>query len=91
MGQQNRYLDKFIPALYQKQTLDVMIYTYIDGIRSLIPGMSVENLAVAFMKRYEIDEDLLSVSKITNTYWRIQKELHDERKTQTTRPEGPKP
>lgn len=81
MGQKNTYLGKFIPALYRKQILDVMIYTFIDAQRFTIPGISVENSALSFMKHYEIDEDDLTIDKIVKTFSRIQKELIDERKT----------
>lgn len=81
MGFKNTYLGNHIPALYRKQILDVMIYTFIDAQRFTIPGISIENSARAFLIRYDIDEGELSIFKITTTFSRIQKELLDEKRT----------
>jgi hypothetical protein len=81
MGQKNQYLDKHIPALYRKTALDIMIFTFIDAQRFTIPGISIENSALSFLKRYDIDEGDLSIEKIRKTYTRIQKELFEDQKT----------
>lgn len=50
-------------------------------MRNLIPGLSVENCAVAFLKHNNIYDEDLTVKKIVQTYFRIQKELHNEKKS----------
>ncbi|MDQ3047656.1 MAG: hypothetical protein M3R27_08925 [Bacteroidota bacterium] len=81
MGQKNQYLDKVIPALYRKQMLDVMIYTFIEAQRSLVPGLSVSDSAKSFLMSYDIDEGDMTLEKIKSTYFRIQKDLFHEKKT----------
>lgn len=81
MGQKNKYLEDRIPALYRKTALDIMIYTFIDAQRFTIPGISVENSAISFLKHYEVDEEDLTINKITTTFFRIQKELINESKS----------
>jgi len=78
MGQKNKYLDKEVPAMYRKNTLDTMIYTFIDAQRFTIPGISVKESALSFLKHYKIDESDLSLEKVTQTFFRIQKELLNE-------------
>lgn len=81
MGQKNNYLHNAIPALYRKTALDIMIYTFIDCQRFTIPGISVENAALSFMKHHKINEDEMSIQKVTLTYYRIQKEIFNEQRS----------
>lgn len=81
MGAPNGYLNETVPLLYRKQILDVMIYTFIDAQRFSLPSISVEESAISFLRHYKIEEEQLSVEKVTRTFWRIQKELIDEQKT----------
>ncbi len=83
MGQKNTYLTEHIPALYRKSILDIMIYTFIDTQRYTIPGISIDNSALAFLKRYDIDEAEMSKYKVISTFTRIQKELFEEQKTKS--------
>lgn len=82
MGQTNNYLKETVPALYRKQTLDIMIYTWISAQRFTIPSISVEESALSFMKHYSISEDQMSLTKVTTTFWRTQKEIINEQKGQ---------
>lgn len=83
MGHKNNYLDKEVPALYRKQALDIMIYTFIDAQRMLIPSLSVMDCAKSFLNRYKIDEGDLSLHKIETTYYRTQKEIYADQKTKS--------
>lgn len=84
MGAKNGYLNETVPLLYRKQILDVMIYTWIDAQRFTLPTITVEDSAISFMRHYKISEDQLSLKKVTETFWRIQKELIDEQKTKNS-------
>ncbi len=81
MAKENIYIENHIPKFYRKSILDVMIFTWIDCQRTTIPGISVENSALSFLKHQNIPEEELTIAKITQTFFRIQKELIDERKT----------
>lgn len=80
MGNTNSYIEKNIPILYRKQILDVMIFTYIDCQRFTIPGITVEDSSLSFMKRHGVDPEEMTIEKIRTTYYRIQKELLNEHK-----------
>lgn len=81
MGHKNKYLDKVVPAMYRLNTLDTMIYTWINAQRFLIPSLSVENCALSFLMYHQIEEEELSLDKVKLTYYRIQKSIINERKT----------
>lgn len=81
MGHKNKYLDKVVPAMYRLNSLDTMIYTWINAQRFLIPGLSVENSALSFLKHHQIDEQDLTLDKIKMTYFRVQKDIINEKKT----------
>lgn len=81
MGKENSFLKNNISAIYRKQILDVMIYTFIDTQRFTIPGISVTESAKSFLHHHNIDEGELSLNSIESTYYRLQKELYEEQKT----------
>jgi hypothetical protein len=80
----NKYIENNIPALYRRTILDVMIYTFIDAVKHTIPGISVDEAALAFSKKYKIDEDEMTLTSITRVYYRIQKELFEDERTKNT-------
>jgi hypothetical protein len=81
MGAKNSFLKNNVAVIYQKQMLDVMIYTWIEAQRFTVPSISVEESAKSFLIHHKIDEGELSLEKCTKSFWRIQKELIDEKKT----------
>ena len=82
MSDKQKYQNKVIPALYRKQILDVMIFTFIQAQRRLIPTLTIRECGISFLKHYDIDEDELSLLKIEKTYQRIQKEVIKDERTQ---------
>lgn len=81
MGATNSFLKNNVSVIYQKQILDVMIFTFIDTQRFTIPSISVDEAAKSFLAHHKIDEGELSIDKIRKTYYRILNELIDEQKT----------
>ena len=82
-GTKNRYLDDAIPNFYRRQTLDVMIFTFIDTYRFLIPSVGINEAAEAFVKRYKISYDLLTTEAVIQSYYRTQKDLHEAEKRES--------
>ncbi len=66
----NKYPDGVIPKFYKRQTLDVMIFTFIDTYRFLFPSVEVKEAANAFMHRHKIMADELSEPAILQSYYR---------------------
>lgn len=80
---ENKYLESLIPRLYRRQTLDIMIFTYVDSARFLIPQLSVKEAAEGFMKRYKISADLLNVESIMVSYYRTQELITDAERSES--------
>lgn len=79
--EKNKYLESAIPKFYRRNTLDLMIFTFIDTYKWLIPSVSVEEAAIAFKKRYKIQSTQMTDDAIIQSYYRSQKFLNDAEKT----------
>lgn len=81
MPVRNKYLDSFIPYIYQRQIIDVMAFTFIDTYKFVYPTVTLKEASIAFMKRYDISEDLHNVESIIMTYNRVLKDFYENKKT----------
>lgn len=79
-GSKNKYLEEAVPNFYRRQTIDVMIFTFIDTYRFVLPSVSVNEAASAFVKRYKISYDLLTTEAVIQSYYRTQKDLYEAEK-----------
>lgn len=70
-----------VPALYQRQCLDHILFGYVNGIRKAMPSVSVVECVKYFMDDNELSEDDYPLETACTTYWRMQKEFHESRKT----------
>lgn len=77
MPKQQPYLENFVPHLYQRQQLDVMIFAFIDAYKFAFPSITTKEAAQAFLKRYKIAEDLYYWRDIVTTYHRTLKDFTD--------------
>ena len=78
---ENKYLQNAIPKIYKAQTIDVMAFTFIDTYKFIMPGANLKEIVKAFMKRYKINEDLLSEDSILQSYYRTLKLITDGEKS----------
>lgn len=76
----NKFLEDVVPKFYRRQTLDVMIFTFIDTYRFILPAVSIQEAAEAFMKRYKISSDLMSIEGVTQSYYRTLHDLNEAEK-----------
>lgn len=81
MPKGTEYMDVNFEVLHRKSCLDRSIYDWITCARFHIPSLSVNDCAKSYLAFNKIDEGELSLSKITSTFNRIQKELFEELKT----------
>lgn len=80
MAQRNKYLEEFIPHFYQRKAIDIMAFTFIDTYKFVQPTVTLEEAALAFLKRYEISEELFSLNSILLCYHRTIKDYYDAEK-----------
>lgn len=69
-----------VAFFYQRQTLDIMIYTFIDTYKFLHPGVSIKEAATAFMSRHSVAEDMYSLKSVVTSYERTSKDYYDAQK-----------
>lgn len=81
MPKENTYIKKNVPFLYRQNIINVMIYTFIDAQRFTLPSISVDESAKAFLLHYDIDEAELPLATIRDIFFRTQKELINEQKS----------
>lgn len=82
MGKErNKYPENVIGKFYKKTTLDIMIFTFIDTYKFLIPSAKINEIADAFVKRYKIAPDDLSREAILTSYYRTQEAFNEASKT----------
>lgn len=84
MPNRNKHLDTFVPRYYQRQTIDIMSFIFIDTYKFLYPSVTLKEAAIAFMKRYRISEDLHNVNSVITTYERVSKDYYDAEKAKNT-------
>jgi len=84
MPKRNGYLDNFIPHLYQRSSIDLMAFTFIEAYRFTTPSVTIKEAALAFVAFFEIDEDYIKIETILVTHSRILSEYYDSKKTKIT-------
>lgn len=85
MGAKNSFMHNNFSVIHRKSNLDLMIYSFIGGQRFAIPSISVEESAKAFLQYNGIDEEELPLETITRSFWRTQKEVFNEQKTDASK------
>jgi len=77
----NKYLESIIPKFYRRQAFDIMIFTFIDTYKLLLPSVTIEECVNAFIKRHKIDITLISFDAIQQSYYRSLTLYNDTQKT----------
>lgn len=81
MPSRNRYVQSEIQRLYQRQTIDVMLYTFVEAWRIAQPSVSLKESVGAFLHRWRIAADLYDIDNALVTYYRVAKDVTDAEKT----------
>jgi hypothetical protein len=87
MAHRNKHIDSFLPYFYQRQTLDIMAFTFIDAYKFLYPSVTLNEAAIAFMKRYGIAEENHNVKSVITTFERVSKDYYDAEKAKNNQRE----
>lgn len=64
-----------IPKFCHRRTLDVLMFGYVEGVRSVFPTVSVNDALVLFQGHYRLTEEDYSISTARVTYYRMIKEV----------------
>lgn len=76
----NKHLDNALENLYRREVMHIAIFTFIDTYRFLFNSITIEEAAQAFLKRFNIDEELYSQNAVISIYYRVNKDLTDLQK-----------
>ena len=66
---------KLIPRIYKVNAENLMLFTWVNAQRRIIPTMTLEQAIWGFMKECDIDWDMESA---ISTYGRLQKEYYEK-------------
>lgn len=77
----NKYLESIIPKFYRRQAFDIMVFTFIDTYRLLLPSVTIEECCKAFVKRYKVDTALITTDTIQQSYYRSLALYNEQTKT----------
>lgn len=80
MPGRNKHIDNLLPYLYQRQTFDTLSFGFIRGMRIVYPSITLKEAAIAFMKEFNVCEDLHNVSSVIVTYERVLKDYYEAEK-----------
>lgn len=72
---------KFIPALYRRGYLETLMFAHVNATRLNIPGTSIEEALIQFMKWYGLADEDWDIKTASRTYHRMTKELIQDQKT----------
>jgi hypothetical protein len=73
----NRYLDEVIPALYRREAMHLLIYSFVDCYRMLYPSVTIQEASEAFCRRYDILEDNYKATSVAAIYNKVMEDLED--------------
>lgn len=70
-----------IPRLYKRQCLDHIMYGYVNGLKRALPSMSIRQCIKHFVEDNELSEDDYALNTAHNTYFKLQRDYYDSKKT----------
>lgn len=77
MPANNKYLDSTIENFYRREAMHICIYVFIDTYKFLFNSITLQEAAIAFMTKYNIDDNLYSADTVIAIYYRVDKDLND--------------
>lgn len=73
-------IEKIIPAIYKRSTLNLLFHGYIKGVKSTLHTMTTNAAIDMFMDDFGLNDDEFNRDSAIVIYDRMQKELKDARK-----------
>lgn len=80
MPPSNKHLQNSIGDYYQNNTMQVVIHTFFICSKHWFPSLTIEEISLACIKFYDLDEDLYSTQTVISTYYRVDKDLTNLKK-----------
>lgn len=66
---------KDLPSFYKHQTYHGVLFGFVRCYKLIYPSVTVKEVAGAFMKEFDIQEDQLDLMAAINTYNRMNKDF----------------
>lgn len=70
-----------VPRLYQRQSLDLIMFGYVNGIRKAMPSVTIKECIVYFAEDNGFSEDDFPLETACITFSRMQKEYYESQQT----------
>lgn len=72
---------KDLPSFYKHQTYHGVLFGFVRCYKKLYPSVTIKEVAFAFMKEFNINEDDLDIMGALTTYNRMNKDFLNGQKT----------
>jgi hypothetical protein len=67
----------YIPKLYKRQAIDLLVFAYTKGVRKALPSVSVRESIMLFMVEFNVDESEFPLERLRKEYYRLQEEYEN--------------
>lgn len=71
---------KPIPAFYKRNAEDLMMYAFVEGVRTVLPSMQIKSIIDLFKKKFELDDDDYPVDCAQTTHTTMQRIFFESKK-----------
>jgi hypothetical protein len=66
-----------IPKLYRRKAFDLLMFGFIEGMKSAMPTLTIQECIVMFNKKIDTRNEDYSIEVNRTTYNRMKKEYYD--------------
>ena len=80
MGARSKYITDNISFICRKQTVEIAIFIYVDAYKTVLPNLSLDEVALSFLKHHKISEDELPIETLKKSYQRTRDAINQEEK-----------
>ena len=70
-----------LTAFQRRDTIDKMMFGFVQGIQRVLPGVGVEKALAIFAKEYGLNDQHFNIQSQKSRYQRMLKEFWEDRKT----------
>jgi len=77
---QTKPIIKGVPRLYRMQAVDHMMFGYVMGMMTALPGLSVKRCVESFMQEFDLCEDNYPLDSAHVHFYKMFKEFRAVRK-----------
>lgn len=67
-------IEKLVPRMYRRSALNLLMFGYINGVRSTLHTVTVKEAVLMFMRDFQLDSDDFNEDSASVIYYRMYKE-----------------